>query len=303
MEPFCGEAVRCYTGHEEAVTAVCTVGARLFTASQDGLAKCFLIQRVPGQGAQCIGHYEAHSAPVSAMCASSTHLYTASHDGTCIEWEIDSGEVVRVFKSGETTLFSRGVTALCIEGASVFISMWVKDGSLFKWDLRTGTSETVASGHEAPITALCTAPGRVFSGGVKGHLREWLTTEGKHGKVMQGHQQEITSLAAYAGSLYSGCRDASIKQWSVDSGRCTKTFTGHLSVVRSIFAGEVGLLSGSADGTVRLWNVEQDEGTPTSGCKGLLSVQESAVTSCTVSDDFIFCGCADGSVRSYKLLG
>ena len=172
-----------------------------------------------------------------------------------------------MFKSGETTLFSRGVTALCIEGDAVFISMWVKDGSLFKWDLRTGTSETVASGHEAPITALCTLPGRVFSGGVKGHLREWLTTEQRHGKVMQGHQQEITSLAAHAGRLYSGCRDASIKQWSVDSGRCIKTFMGHLSVVRSIFAGEVGLLSGSADGTVRLWSVE-GEG-DASDCKGL----------------------------------
>ena len=86
----------------------------------------------------------------------------------------------------------------------------------------------------------------------------------------------------------------------MDSGRCIKTFMGHLSVVRSIFAGEVGLLSGSADGTVRLWSVE-GEG-DASDCKGLLSVQESAVTSCTVSDDFIFCGCADGSVRSYKLI-
>jgi len=294
-EPFTSKLIRCYTGHQEAVSAVCTVGARLFTASQDNSARCFLIQRAEGEQASAISTYQGHKGPVSAMCVSLTHLYTASHDGTCIEWNLESGLQEKVFKPVQPNLFSRGVTAICLQGSTIYISMWVRDGSLFRWDLETGHSEVLNSGHEAPITALCTASGCIYSGGVKGRLHEWLCGDSRRGASLEGHTQEITSLTAHGVYLYSGCRDATIKQWSLETRRCTQTYVGHLSVVRAVWAGAMGLLSGSADGTVRFWSDDSSE------CKGLLQIQEAAVTALTVSNECLFTACADGEVRQFFL--
>ena len=213
----------------------------------------------------------------------------------CREWSAQSGQLIREFVNGTRSGFSKGMTAVCVEQGMLYTASRDRESPLMRWNLSTGEGEIVQSGHNSAITSLCSGRGRVFSGGLKGELREWLCLESHTGHVFEGHFQEITSLSYHADMLYSGCRDATIKQWSLDSGRCVKTFVGHLSVVRSVCAADVGVLSGSADGTVRLW------ATDTGSCKGILQNQDSAVTSLAVSGGRLFTACADGSVRLFML--
>jgi len=286
--------VRKYAGHTQTILAVCVAhmdGTEvLFTGSQDWTARGFDVA-----SGECITQYDGHGAALSAVCVAEGSLFTTSHDGTAREWDIASSEMIREFSGGKTTGYSRGFTACCVVDNFLYTSSRDRDRALMKWDLATGIGEVVTSGHVSAITALCSGRGRVFSGGLKGELREWLCVSNQSGHMFEGHFQEITSLCYFDDMLYSGCRDATIKQWDVELGRCVKTFVGHLSVVRSVCASDVGMLSGSADGTVRLWNAE------TGACKGILQNQDSAVTSLTVAGGRLFTACADGSVRLFML--
>jgi len=289
--------VRKYIGHSQNILAVCVADVEgeevLFTGSQDWTARGFGVE-----SGLCVSHFEGHAAAISAVCTGgrqSTSLFTTSHDGTAREWSAQSGQLIREFVNGTRSGFSKGMTAVCVEQGMLYTASRDRESPLMRWNLSTGEGEIVQSGHNSAITSLCSGRGRVFSGGLKGELREWLCLESHTGHVFEGHFQEITSLSYHADMLYSGCRDATIKQWSLDSGRCVKTFVGHLSVVRSVCAADVGVLSGSADGTVRLW------ATDTGSCKGILQNQDSAVTSLAVSGGRLFTACADGSVRLFML--
>lgn len=195
----------------------------------------------------------------------------------------------------------KGMSSLCIVDDVLFTASRDVDNALIAWELDSDvevTGEVLQSGHTAGISALCGSNGRIFSGGLKGELREWLFYEDTSGCVFEGHFQEITSLAMLGDTLLSGSRDATIKHWSLSTGRVVRTMSGHLSVVRDIAVDQTSFLSGSADGTVRLWDVN------TGQCTAVLHSLsgDSAVTGLTVSSTGqLFTACVDGTVRQFAL--
>jgi len=284
-----------YVGHSQTILCVCaSESGFLFTGSQDNTARGFLIETGESKA-----QFRGHAAAISAVCLAEETgtLFTTSHDGTAREWDVGTGASLREFVvDAKGTGYAKGMTAVCVEDGMLYTAARDQKNPMMRWSVSTGHGEVIQSGHTSAITALCRGGGKVFSGGLKGELREWLCDAGLAGRVFEGHFQEITSLSHHEGLLYSGCRDATIKLWSLMTGRCVRTFVGHLSVVRSVCVCSEGMLSGSADGTVRLWNTE------TGNCIGILQNQDSAVTSLAVaSGGRLFTACADGSVRLFNL--
>ena len=191
------------------------------------------------------------------------------------------------------------MTSLCLVDDTLFTASRDVDNALISWSLSSEQAvptKLLQSGHTAGISALCGNTDRIFSGGLKGELREWLLTEETTGFIFEGHFQEITCLAIVADTLLSGSRDATIRHWSLSTGQAVRTMSGHLSVVRDIAGDHTSFLSGSADGTVRLWDTGQ--------CTAVLLSQlgDSAVTGLTVSSTRpLFTACVDGAVRQFAL--
>ena len=102
---------------------------------------------------------------MTSLCIVDDVLFTASRDvdNAMIAWELDSAEEVSFGDAACAEWTHRSVVQ--VEG------------------------EILQSGHTAGISALCGTGGRIFSGGLKGELREWLFYEDKSGCVFEGHFQ------------------------------------------------------------------------------------------------------------------
>jgi WD40 repeat protein len=154
-------------------------------------------------------------------------------------------------------------------------------GKVWIWDLVTGATRHVFTGHTRNVSALAVAPdgswlasagGSIFSGrhtfdpghifgAVRyhgGEVRIWDPITGTIRHILSGHTEEVSALAvAPEGSwLASADHDGEVRIWDAATGAILHILTGHTKAVWALVVAPDGswLASAGHDGQVRIWD-------------------------------------------------
>lgn len=150
-----------------------------------------------------------------------------------------------------------------------------KDGSIIKWDLKTGkkvfsfpgAQKGVVDfqGHTDHVTCLAVSSDNQFlaSGGKDKKIIIWSVQENKFLHCFkQQHKDTITSMSFRKGhnQLYTVSGDRTVKLWNVDELSYIETLFGHQDSITSVdsLAKEHCVSTGGRDRTVRLWKIVEE---------------------------------------------
>ncbi|KAF9926714.1 pre-rRNA processing protein [Linnemannia zychae] len=150
-----------------------------------------------------------------------------------------------------------------------------KDGSIIKWDLKTGKKLHIFvgaqkgtadfQGHTDHVTCLAVSSDNRFlaSGGKDKKIIIWSVQENKFlHSFKQQHKDTITGLSFRKGhnQLYSVSSDRTVKLWNVDELSYIETLFGHQDSITSVdsLAKEHCVSTGGRDRTVRLWKIVEE---------------------------------------------
>ncbi|KAJ3128479.1 pre-rRNA processing protein [Nowakowskiella sp. JEL0407] len=161
-----------------------------------------------------------------------------------------------------------------------------KDGSIVKWNLRTGhrvhfvpgglknTKKLRAMVGEKALKRQLGHTDHIFSmdvssdskylatGGKDNLIYIWNVLDNKRIGSFKQHRDAISGLAFRKGSnqLYSGSYDRTVKLWNVDEMSYIETLFGHQDQITSIdtLTKERCITTGARDRTVRLWKILEE---------------------------------------------
>lgn len=218
-----------------------------------------------------------HGGPVQSMVVSADGalVVSQSNDQSVRLWDASSGELRRVFETGEWKTFApraRSV-ALSPDGRVVAASAYQ---SVRRWDTRSGTVLPPLTGPAGDVYALAFSPdGALLAGGGEDKtVRLWDTRSGTVLRTLSGHSEAVFSVhfsadgrtlatassrtqanrAQAGGSTKAALSEAKI--WDVASGTLKQTLnalTGPPFAVALSANGRM-LATGGDDNSVQLWD-------------------------------------------------
>ncbi|KAF9584760.1 pre-rRNA processing protein [Lunasporangiospora selenospora] len=182
----------------------------------------------------------------------------------------------------ETIMTRRGhqlsVTSIAATENGLYVYTGSKDGSIIKWDLKTGKKLHLFpgarkgiekfKGHTDHVTALAASSDNRYlaSGGKDRKINIWSVEENKliHCFKHQ-HKDTVTSMAfrktgGQHNQLYTVSADRTVKLWNVDEMSYIETLFGHQDSISAIdsLAKEHCVTTGGRDRTVRLWKIVEE---------------------------------------------
>jgi WD40 repeat protein len=186
-------------------------------------------------------------------------------DGRAIEWDVESGKIVRVIETGikevNAVIFSPDSTMFATGGGRIYPKKEEKVEFLKIWDAKTGELVTNLKGHTERVSCLA-----------------W-TLDGK--------------------TLISGSNDFSIRMWNTTTSQQITVLTGHTNAVHGISISPNGriLASASWDHTAQLWNLENGQpiGSP---------LQHADAVNCvsfSIDGKLLATGCMDKNAYSWDI--
>lgn len=142
------------------------------------------------------------------------------------------------------------------------------DRTIRVWNLQTGETLRVLSGHARGVRCLQFDDSKVISGSMDRTLKIWNWRTGELLRTLEGHTEGIVSLTYNDRVLASGSADSSIRIWNCQTGECFP-LNGHRDWVNALqlwTAPSHGssnpsmfLYSASDDFTIRLWDLQTRE--------------------------------------------
>jgi WD40 repeat protein len=174
-----------------------------------------------------------------------------SEGGTVVLWTLARPDMPPLTLTGHTGAVT-GVAFTPDGGALLSVG---HDGTLRRWDARTGHAKGVLQGEAGPLRAVALAGGgRAALAGDRLRLRQpgGLLT-------LEGHREAVLSVA-FSGDgtwLASGGSDHTLRLWRASDGRELACWEGHDGPVRAVAFSPDGrvVYSGGADGTLRRWAI------------------------------------------------
>ncbi|CAG8473665.1 8460_t:CDS:2 [Ambispora gerdemannii] len=166
------------------------------------------------------------------------------------------------------------VTCVATTDSAQFFYTGSKDGTVKKWDIKTGKKLHVFpggrkelkeyDGHNNVVLALAVSSDGKYlaSGGADKKINIWSVQDNTLMTCFKQHKEGITGLAFRKGSnqLYSASNDRTIKLWNVDEKGYIETLFGHQDQITAIdtLARERCVTVGGRDRTCRLWKIVEE---------------------------------------------
>ncbi|KAI8803187.1 WD40-repeat-containing domain protein, partial [Cladochytrium replicatum] len=248
------------TGHNRAVSSLSAGGGRLFSASEDGTVRSWVVAT-----GECSRVLTGHEGYVTAVCMTAEgRLFSAGADRLINEWDPSTGRRLWMLQ-GHTRI----ILALA-SGAGKLYSAG-NDHTIRVWEMSTGKCVAVLEEHSDWVFSLAvyipppnmprnaqgpTAP-VLFSSSKDGSVKVWDVEGAKCVRTLVGHDRLPVRAVAVAdgGRLFSAGDDKGIVEWDVPRGKAVRTLAGHQAAVSSLVVTPNGLMySGSGDTTIRIWD-------------------------------------------------
>ena len=222
---------------------------------------------------------KGHRAEVYSVAFSpdGSILASGAGDDTVRLWDAVTGKHKRTLKghSAYSVAFSPDGSTLASGSADQTSRLWAvlrqllsynggmgADQTIHLWDVATGESKGVLTGHAAQVTSIAFSPdgGTLASGGSDGRVRLWDGITGEPLKNLTGHGQLwfIWDLAfSPDGSTLACATFDGVKFWDVVTGQATTSFAGEAVMSIAYSPNGTTLASGGDDDdpTIRLWDV------------------------------------------------
>lgn len=206
-------------------------------------------------------------------------IIAAAGDGSLMQWDLDSGCLVRSFGAGQGRVDS---CALLHEGLHVLCGL--TDGTIAVWDI-AGQRQVLSMKAHAGAVSSCAATqdGRRFlSASYDRSIKLWDLGGPENLAAHDSHTAPVTACAITPDgrTAVSASEDRTLKVWDIATGTCKATLEGHAELVTACAISPDGgrVLSGARDGGVRVWNVDTGSGED-------LEPHAAMVTGCAFSHD------------------
>ncbi len=227
-------------------------GARLLTASEDGVARIW----DPGNGA-LIAELKGHEKGIisAQFNLRGTKIVTASIDHTARIWDTATGaQLVRISGHGGI------VFSAAFSPDEKIVATASADGTARLWDAATGRQLLSLEPHAGTVTGVAFNPNgdRVVTALQDRTARVWDTATGAQTLELQGHGNAVRGVAFSPDGtrIVTASWDHTARVWDARTGAELLRLDGHSDAVRSAVFSPDGtrIATASNDGTARVWD-------------------------------------------------
>lgn len=213
-----------------------------------------------GTGARVTQELSAHDGYLSCVrFIDDKSLLTSSGDSTCIQWDVETGEVMKTFSDHTGDVMSLSISP---SNPNIFVSGSV-DATGRIWDVRSGKNVQTHGGHEADINSVHFFPdGNAFGTGSDDSTCRIFDMR-CYGEVNKFASPAINcgiTSVSFSNSgrlLFGGYDDYSVRAWdTLSAGECAFQLpTPHENRVSCVGVNPKGdaLCTGSWDTFLKIW--------------------------------------------------
>lgn len=203
--------------------------------------------------------FDEHSDWVESVAFSKDgrNILSGGSDGVMRLWDIETGELIRIFDTGAGT--GNDAVAMSPDGA---LALSTARTGIQVWDVASGEMLRELQGHTDNISGVVFSPdgARILTSSWDATVRLWDVATGDIVRVFEHPPDYISSVALHPDGrrALSASWDGNLYLWDIETGELLDVWEGHDRDVNSAVFSPDGrhAVSGSWDNTMIVWDVE-----------------------------------------------